>query len=508
MTHLTNGNATIFVQDGGASPNNKPKTAGIEGQMMAIDGITLAQGDVAPIFARDPRRYKAFIPVATAVSPPSDFDSFDVMFRQDVGAIPKMLMRPTCPQTFYKNHGTCADPTDFLRGWDSYVLIIPDTIASGDVSTAGSSFEGDDANEDSQSRKARRPIFPIGALVFGQDEQAARAIISLTYGRRSTECITCVGQPETNDIYALVTNDGVAAAAVRYSTDGGQSWANLAITGVGVTEAPIKILATPTQLIVVTATAGGATLSGYYVSAINQQTGVPSATWVKVTTGFVATGVVADAVLTYDNTLFLGGALGYIYKAEGDALLSGVSVSRQGATGGVAIDHLGAAPSESVIAATLTTGDVLITRNKGVIWAFTTAAIPGGAANCVGVVNDKVLFVDNGAGAVYFTLNSGATWEALALTITGGLFDIAVVNQNVIYLAGVNDTLYSSWDGGRSWATTDPRLLNLPVFQIMNALAVPFRGNDGVRANHLLVGGLNTAGSPKGLIAVGAGNVK
>ncbi len=507
MTQLTTGNSAIFVQDGGAQPFIKPKSAGVEGQMIALDGITLAQGDVAPVFAFDPRRYKAYVPVATQVSPPGDFDTFNLMLREDVGSIPKILTRPTCPQTFYKNNGTCADPTNFLRGWDSYVMVIPDTVASGNITAAGTSFTSDDINEDSQARKALSPMFPIGSLFFGADSLAARAVVSVTYGRRSTDCIVCSGTPEVNDIYALVGGTGVIAASVRYSTDGGNSWANMAITGIGATELPVKILATPDYLIVVSPTAGGAVVSGYFLSAIDSRTGVPSSTWTEVTAGFIATGTATDATLDAANTLHIAGALGYIYKS--DNLTAGVTVARQGGVGLDGVLSIAAASNDTgVLVASTNGGDVMITVNNGTIWGFTTAA-PDVSGGLVGAVDKLTIFATNSSGVLSVTTNGGVTWDVVTLPVPATYVSaIAVVNRNVIYILNdyADGMLLSSWDGGYSWATTDPRLYNVPALTSRRALAVPFRGSDGVRANHLLIAGANVA--TLGVIGYAAANVK
>lgn len=508
---ITNANAALFLQLGGASPTNKPHVGGIEGQMMGIDGLTMADGDIAPVFARDPRNYKKFVSVANTVSPPDDFDSGTIMFYEErSGVLPRVLLRQNCEDDIYIHYGECLDPTNFIAGWQYYVRVIAGAKRAGATELGGIPMDSDEISQDQYSFKALRGIFGIGGIVLAGFAQT-REIADITYGRRGAGCNNCDGVPEANDVYVLMKGDGAAIpASVLYSTDGGASFTALAITGIGATEQPIAIEVVGGNLVVVSPTASSATTSGYYYIPLDFDTGaLVGATWIKVVTGFVANFKATDAVVSESGWLYIGAEDQQIYKADGSQLGTGVTVSLQGTTGLDDIVRL--ANTNGTTVATTAGGDLLVNRADGPVWAAVQTAI-GVSAGAAAVADENIYWaVDATANALKYSSNGGKTWATVTLPLTpAAIQDIVAVNRNVIHVAFTNagqGYIATTWNGGYSWTITSPRILNLPVNDRINRLAVPNSGSDTIRSNFLVGAALDGAGTG-GTIIVGAAPFK
>lgn len=508
---ITTGNAAIFLQPGGASPVNDIKAAGIDGQSAAIDTVTLAGGDVTPIWGRDPRNFGGFVVDALSYAPPDDFDSGSIMFRERLtGKLPRTLLRAECPDDIYVIYGDCADPSNFLRGWNAFVQIFSKAVRSGGIERNGGPSFGDaaEAVQDQYTFKATGGIFYIGGLVLGETA-GTREIADITFGRRvSGRCSDCEGIPETKDIYALMKGDGAAiAASVLYSTDGGKTYTALAITGIGATEQPVAIEVVGSYLVVVSPTGTSATQSAYYYIPLDSDTGAPEAgaVWTKVGTGFVNNFVATDAVSTEQNQLFIGAVDGYIYVVDADSIASGVEVSRQGSVALADIVRLAA--NCDTVAATTAAGDLLVNFGGQGIWVAVQTAIAA-SAGAVGVVDDSRFWAgDNTNNLLKYTADGGKTWRTVNLPLVPtAIQDILVVNRNVIYVAftfGGAGYIAATWNGGRSWDTSGRRVLNMPLQDRINRLAAPKNGGKTIQSNWIAGAALDSAGTG-GVIINGA----
>ncbi len=500
----TEGNAAIFLQVGGASPSNRVASCGPNDQLVAIDSIKKVGSEKAPIWNYDPTQEKEFIAVASEASPPSGFDSFNLMFRVPKMAIPRALVNDGKPFDAYINYGECVDLTDPTYGWTGFVKVLSGCEVAGDTEMSGKSFTGDTALEINQTCNAMGGIFEVGALILGSSTVAAD-VADITYGRRAGRCVS--GNPETNDLYALLKVAGVNAAKVRYSVDGGKTWTDLAITGIGASEAVAAIAVVGEYLIVLSPQGASATASAYYVTTIDRDTGIPSSSWTKVTTGFVANALARDVTVLADGTVFLSAEDGYIYTTRD--LLSGVQVSLQGSV--TTSDFIRIDSRDTVIVAINALGEVYSTVNRGVIWAA-PAAIPDAAGTVVTAIDDRTWLVGTSAGKLYYTSNRGKTWTKITFPNgdTGLIEDITVVNSNVMHVAhtaGGQGRIVTTWNGGATWTTTERRIYNLPSNDAVHRIAVPKKGPLTIRANHLAAACLNADGTT-GTIIVGAATIQ
>lgn len=500
---ITQGNAALFLQPGGASPANAVLTSGLDGQYLMVEGIQLARESIEPIFARDPRAYKKFAAVATQVSPPDGFDQYDLTERRQAnGFLPRQLMRLDCPFDLYINYGKCEDPTN-INNLEYFVHVLPGGVRDGNTEAGGTSFDSDDPIDDSSTVKLLREAFVVGRLNFNQTD-VTRAVTHMTYGRPSSAC-QCVGDRETAWQYAIESNGGVNPAALRYSVNGGTSFATLAITGITATEVIKGLEWVNGYLVVISDTAGGATLSGFYVTTVNPTTGIPDSVWTKVSTGFVANAVAEASVAVDGKKLYIAAQDGYVFYT--DSPLQGVSVSKQGSTTTADLKYISADLLGNNVAVIDTASDIFMNKVGSPIWSALQVQPTITTVGPIGLVDDKTIYVASATTAGQFQYNSaggatGSTWQTIAVPVGDPIFKaIQIVNPNVIHLAVTDSTnilsyLVTTWNGGKTWVTNgNGRIANFPVADESVSLAIPLVGSDSVRANALLMGVITGTGN-------------
>ena len=482
-----------FVQWGGPYPGNAVRYAGQDAQYMAIDGVTVPEsGGIDPVWVPDPYINGRYRLVSRSISPP-DLAEATLMMKERHKLLPRQLTPLNCPFNFYEVTGTCKDPSDFLRGWSDYVLIYSlGLVAEKDLGSR-SSWDSDDAIEDSLSVTLAN-VYPVGSLAFCQEASAeiSRKIVDITYGS-TVSCGTCGAADDgTNRIYAVTETSGAGSpglpAEVVYSLNGGTSWAQVNITGLGATESPLAIEVVGQYLVVLGADA-------YYYAEINADTGVPG-TWTKVSTGFVAAGSPVDMYALSSREVYFCGDGGYIYKSTD--ITAGVTAILDGSAYTDDLKRIDGL--EETIVAVGANGQILFTTDRGATWSASATIPTASMLQAVDVKSSKAWWVGSINGYVWYTVNGGASWSQLTFSGQGAgqIFDIVSATEEVMYIARADATptasILTSWDGGQSWTTSSPRIVNLPVFDWPTRIAVPF-AEAGIAANTLAVGGLAGDGS-------------
>lgn len=500
MTQL---NSAVFIQNGDAGPNNPIKKAGIDGQYVMIETGSRQLGTIDPIFIADPRNFKKYVTFATQVSPPDGFDELSTTYRRTTdGRLPYHLMGIDCATSFYLNRGKCSDPTD-PNALEFYVEVFPGAIPDGTIESGGNSFDSDDPVEDTITYKLTRPSFLVGSLNFKKTD-TTRPVTHVTYGKPNSQC-ACVGDRATEWQYAIEANAGATAAQVRYSTNNGTTFTTMPITGIASTEIVKGLEWVGGYLVVVTNTAGSATLGGYYYSLVNAA-GVPNSTWVKVSTGFVANALPESTVCINGRTLYIGCQDGYVFVTEN--VLQGVTTSQAGSITTPDVKYMAASPDANTIGFINASGDIYLNKAGSNIWSALPVQPALTQPGPIAIVDDKHIFAGSALtdDELFYTANGGVdTWQAISLPIAPfSIRDIVIVNENVIHLS-VTETgtplayLVTTWNGGATWVSTEGRIINFPTADENYKIAVPLDGSDSIRANALLMGtfnGIITAKAP------------
>lgn len=496
---LTSKDISVFTQPGGAAPANALKLAGLDGQHLAIGGLTRAVADIKPDFGYDPLQPGAYEARAALTSAPGDYDTLEISAGELSGKVPAALMRDGVPFNLYMNAGVCSDPTNPLA-FGAYVEIASDCRISGNDGGDRKMRADDGVLIDKLTVKAVGGMYPVGALIFGEQQPSAVAA-QATFGNRVSNLCGIAGV-ETKDLYVGIAAAGATVGKLRYSTDGGGSWADLAITGIASTEVIKAVCVIGQQLIVVTDTAGSATQSGYYVTDIDPDTGVPGGAWTKVTAGIAATDLLTDAWVER-GALYLVAQKGWIYKSQ--TPLTGVTTVRTGSASSSNINRIRG--RDGVLGAVMADGTLLISLDEGATWGA-GAAISVASPLSIGVVDAKRFYVGAASGVLKYTDNAGKTWSTVAYLGTASgdaVNDIAVVTPEVIHLvvtASSVGRVVTTWHGFAKSTNTANRVNNFATNGGMTRLAVPRNGSRGVCANTLAVVG-TAAGGTLGSVQLG-----
>lgn len=500
-----------FAQRGGANPANPIRYSGQDSTYINIESVSNpVRGDINRVNVHSPNRIGTYRPVAQTVDAP-DFPTATVQFYEKKDVLPAHLVNMrSCKTTFYQVVGDCKDLSDFDNGWSSYIKV----LADGTVTTpeeAGGSFDGDEALTD-ELEFTFSQVYNIGKIGFS--ERATTEVYSevkdIVYAGREN-CGNCGPNDDgTNLIYAVTDNTVGSPGdtpSVYYTTDGGITWTQLLINGSASTDVPVAIDIVGQYLIVVF---DDGSTGGYFWSEINNITGVPSSTWTKVTTGFTTSKQPTDVFVANAREVWFSGKGGYIYKSSAN-ITSGVSVIDAGDATTNDLNRIHAL--DEVIVAVGNSGNVIYSVNRGETFATTVTYPTGVASNSsVQVLSDYTWWVGDESGGLYYTNDQGNSWTSagfLPSDITK-VNDVVFVTSEVGFCAAQTADptarIYATMNGGVSWTTSSPRILNLPTFDYVNRMAYPQIENVSLAVNNLAVAGLAGDGAD-GIILVATATV-
>lgn len=498
-----------FTQRGGPSPINPVRFAGLDEQYLMVGDISRPdRGGINPINVNDPRVRGLFKQTGITIDAP-DIPGAEVTFKQKYGGIPWYKFRLNCPLNIYESEGLCGDPADPLNGW--LTMNILSRGLSSDKTYAGRTpFDGSDESTAAVQFSWLGDVYSVGGVAIGEVAavDVTTEVIDGVYGGFA-QCSDCgPGNDGTLWNYQLQQTAGGSSAVsgvVKYTTNGGGTWADSAITGLG-----LGVLVTAIDIVgqyLVVLVKGE---NAYYVSQINQMTGVPGA-WTKVTTGFVALKLPNDIFVESPTAVYFVADGGYIYKSTN--ILSGVTVL---SAGGATVNNLtrihGAAGTLVAVGAGNT---ILVSTNRGLTWSAASASVTG--AHSAVAVNTPLEFwvgtLDT-TGKVWYTLNGGASWtqQVLPGAALTAIQDIVFPTLEAGYIAatraGPVATIFATVLGGALWGESNTSRLpgNLPVFGRANRLSVPNVPDVQIVANNVAVSGLG-GGLIDGIILIGAAPV-
>lgn len=507
---VTQGHLRHFYQRGGeagAGPANDLVFSGVDAQYMIIgDAENPVRGGIDAINVHDPFNTKRFKQVGSMISPP-DAKTASVTFLRRHGQIPRQLYNlGDCPVTFYTLSGRCKDLSDFILGWEDFVMIYGNGEATTLSQGGQSGFDADDQLEDEIEFTFDR-IYPIGTINFSERAGGVVSleVIDLVYGPVD-RCAGCTDGTER--IYAVVTSAYLSSGPyVVYSTNGGATWTSETITGIATSVVPTAIDVVGSYLIVTWYQSGGA--KGYSYAEIDPETGVPG-DWTEVTTG-VSTALLDIFVLS-PREIWFSGAAGVIYKAE--TIASGVSAAAT-VSGSPNLNRIGGAGD--TILAVGAVGTIAISQDRGRNWTSSTAPASGPSAEnifALAVLSTRRWWVGTTTGNVYYTLDMGESYTEVVLPGSPAtVYDIVFVNDEVGYIltstgsgGSLAAQLYTTVNGGRDWHRGSPRMQGFPTLDRGNRIAYPMVENAAVAANNVAVGGLAGDGAD-GIIVVGNAGV-
>lgn len=497
-----------FTQRGGPRPSIPVRYAGADEQYLMMGDVSRPdRGSITAITVNDPAVRGAFRRTGVQIDAP-DIPSNTVSFKQKRGGVPWYAFRLDCPINIYESVGYCADPSDPLNGWES-LAVYARGIASDKAFKGRTPFDGKDETIADVKFSWFGDVYTLGGLAIGEQAatQVTTEVVDIVYGGPVT-CADCgPGNDGTRWIYAAQQTAGgssAVASQVVYSTDYGATWTNLAIAGIGL-GVLIQAIDIVGQYLVVVAK----TENAYYVTPINQLTGVPSSNWTKVTTGFVAAKTPNDLYVESANRVYFVADGGYIYLSTN--ILAGVTVLSAATATTNALTRI-AGDGQGNLVAVGASSTILRSQNRGQTWAAPTSAVSG-ALTAVAVLDKFTAYVGTAAGGVSVTENGGETWSAITLpgATLSAIQDIVFPTAEAGFIAatrsGPTAAIFQTTFGGALWGESlTSRIPTLPTFGRANRLAVPRSPDAAVAANNLAVAGLG-GGLVDGVIYLGAAPV-
>jgi len=482
-----------FYQPGG--PGTTRYFFGLGTEYHFIDGAELpTNGSIDPIYVPDPRKPDRYRLVSRSLSAP-DLPTVSLIFLESWGGIPRVLMAPKCSFNLYEVHSKCADLSDLYRGWESYMLIYSQFKLEGNVDLGTRmAMDSDDPLKDSTDAKGVA-IYPAGALSFGteDDAQIVVEVIDVVYGQ-AVNCGNCGAENDGSQMIYAITRANVgspgAASQLVYSTDGGVTWTNNSITGIGLTAEPAYVDIVGGILFV------GTNSTTLFYTVLNVDTGAPG-TWNSVTLPVAMT----DTYVQNPSAIWFCASSGRVYKTTDITIAP--TLNDGGGTDN--FNRITGDGNEAIVAVG-GNGRVYRSLNNGNTWATITAPAAT-TLNAVAMLGPKEIWTGGANGNVYRTVNAGATWVTAAIPQTGGtVYDIVAATREVIWIAYQKTSvayLITTLDGGNSFAdnTGTSRIVNWPVFNKAGRLAFPVAADLAVAANYLAVAGLATSLTDGVLIA-------
>ena len=489
-----------YIQFGGARPANLAQYAGQDATYLSVESVSLSElGSIDPRYVHDPRSSGKYRLIGRTTSP-GDLPKATIKMMERHGGIPSQLKRKGCQFNLYQNMGTCVDLSDFVSGWNDYVLVYAGAQVMDKDLGNRNPFDTDESLQDSLNVTLSE-IFPIGALSFGEvaAAQVDREVIDIVYGGSET-CADC-GKPDdgTQKIYAIATTSGAGSpglpAEVVYSLDGGLTWNEKSIDGIAANSSVSAIEIAGNRLIVVSNAE-----SGYFWSDLSDL-GVPG-TFTKVSLAVAPN----DAVALSSREVYFAANSGYVYLST-DVTAGATAVTNGSVT---ANNLMRIAALDDTIVAVGASSTVIKSINRGATFSVTSAAAFSTSTTIQAVsVLDKYRYWVGGAnGRVVYTVDGGASWSQWTFSGAGAgqVRDIVFASDEVGFV--LHDTaspvgrIFSTWNGGKDWAYAAPRIQNLPVVNRFNRIAIP-NAHISVAANRVAVGGLGSGGTD-GIIVIGA----
>lgn len=503
----------IFSQRGGPLPNNRMRYCGPEEQYMVMGDVKdPVRGKFTPVRVHDPRQRGAYRLVGMQTSMP-DLTSNTVSFTRRHGGISWIAGDLTCPNNYYELAGECRRPDDFNFGWSDFMTIYSYGMADDRTYKARASLSDDNMMMDDVNH-IYAAVYDIGGMSFTDNiTPTKREAIDAVYGS-TVNCGNCGPLDDgTQRIYVLCKSSGAGSpgipAEVVYTTNHGQSWAAVNITGLAGTQDPTGIDVVGYFLVVID-TLGG----GYYYAPINPLTGVPGS-WTNVTAGFQAGGAPTDIFVVSADEIYFCGNGGYIYRST-DITAGVVAISSASAT---SVNLTRIDGFEDTLVSVGASGVVIKSLNHGQTWATVTTFPTSNTLRGVDVRDTYRFWVVGGGGGVWFTMDGGETWANPQSSFQQAqlMDDVVFATDEIGYIIGRAPTLTSArlWttsNGGQSWVASNvqpgnPRILNFPTYSRSNRIAVPQFTEPGVISNQLVLAGLNADGT-NGNIILGLANVR
>lgn len=226
-------------------------------------------------------------------------------------------------------------------------------------------------------------------------------------------------------VVAVQIGDGAALKPAVIYTDG-TTWASEDVTTMTFAETPSDIICMGDYVVVLDSTGN----SYHYTTLESLLAGAP--VWTEKTTGFVALKLPNKGVYI-SGTLYIAANAGYIYRVRSAgsaavAVEAGVATAQN-------LNEIDAIDTHHIVA--VGDSNVVLSSDDGVNFDLIVGPIIGQNLMSVCMLDVNTWLVGAANGKLYSTLNGGATWAEKALPVGLDAVDDIKHVGGVIYLTGV-----------------------------------------------------------------------
>lgn len=493
LNPLLKGGTRPFVIEGGARADHRP----VYQSCWVLGTSEQSMGDAQKIECPDPNKYNAWIPIGEFQGAEGRSTS-SVMTRLSLNqeSALRRISKKRCKFDIQAHSGVCKEPSN-PNDCDKV------TVFEGCLFTNYSRAELGSLSSDGQGEIDESANFSAE-----QDYE----LLPLSFADRS-------GSAVTNSIVDVVICDAQSCGDCEDESDGCEIIFAVDDGSTGSPGTQPDVLWSVDRAITVAADnisslvdgddATGIACVGIYVVVTSNVDGSISykektvitagtlGSWVTTKTG-VVTGGEPNDIWSVGNYAFVVGDGGYVYGTSDPT--AGLTVLDAGVATSNNLNAVHAISEEFAVA--VGASDTIIYTENGTIWKAATATGSAAALNCVWIIDENYWFVGTAGGALYYTLDKGATWTAKALpgTSWSAINDIQFSSRTNGFIAADKSTtkgyVLRTWDGGYSWFVA-PSLAGAIAADSIKALAAcPY--------DHNLVYGVGTADSATdGILIVG-----
>lgn len=468
---LLSSQARLWLIEGGAGPASTPEYKG----RARVGSVNINLGTPTAVRQPSSRQYGSFVNVGSVRGAP-ELPTTTIESRLDPEVISELLKlaNKQCGFDAQVHFGVCEDPQNFAYGYTFARIfegVEPSTFQSSDL---GVFDEGGNAPIVESLEVTAQRIYDVSKLraaeIAGTEltDEAIDVIIA--------DSITCGACGRTSDgcqiAFILVKNPAQSPglpAELLYTQDGGTTWDTTTITTLGLSEAPNRMAAVGSNLVVVS----NASASLHYAPINDILDGAE--TWTEVSTGFDGSGQPNAIVSISATRTWIAGDGGRVYLAADPT--SGVTEQADGSQTAQDLNDIDAFDRNNVVAVGASNA-VIYTTNGGTTWTSVTGPAVGVALNTVAMRSASEWLVGTANGKLYYTRNSGTTWTQKGFpgTDAGQVRHVKFASRNVGYMA--HDTaapagrILRTIDGGNSWIVIpEDSALSIPTNDRVNRVA-------------------------------------
>lgn len=416
---------------------------------MKIDGLDKSLGDLEPVYVPDPKKYDAFIEIASIQGSDSRVtSSLSGKLPIDTESPLEILARKKCKFNMQVHYGRCSKPDDFTT-YESAIILKDVSLTSYNLSTLIAANPGERALVDETASITLKEFYRIFNQTFiSPTPQTTGRVLRITHADIEGCADECTSYSDGNMTWiALVdgtTND------FSVTTDAGLTWNQFSNGASNHTSTKYESILVPAGAYLFWSVTDNADATKIYaMDLVSVKAGFAATAYeLTVTADFIPKGfTVTDNYVYVVGTNAAGSGGGKIIQIDKNTLsIQTVFTASYGIT---AIHAL----NDNTIIFGNSDGEIYTSQ---VVGFFDFVGNAGSASSTIGHVHmhDEKHWVASSGTSIYTTLNGGASWVRVFEINVGSTdaeqADITWYDNLVGYML-FGQYVFKTIDSGTTW---------------------------------------------------------